>query len=96
MTPESFWIVALLVIVIALALPAVMLGFSRMPKMDERDSDFAQRDQPLLGWPPTPEDREQAKRLGRVLIMWGVVFVLLLLALLLSVGYIQFPRSMSQ
>jgi sterol desaturase/sphingolipid hydroxylase (fatty acid hydroxylase superfamily) len=89
---DTVVVFALLAVVMALALPVVMIGFSRLPRMDREGDDFGAKDEPLLGWPPKAEDHAQAKRLMRVLLMWLVAFVLLLFALLISLGYIELPR----
>ena len=88
---DTVVVFVLLGAVMALALPVVMIGFSRLPRMDREGDDFGVTDEPLLGWPPSAEDHAQVKRLMRVLLMWLVVFGLLVLALLISLGYINLP-----
>lgn len=89
---DTVVVFGLFALVMALALPVVFIGFSRLPRMDQDGNDFGVKDDPLLGWPPKAEDHAQARRLMRVLLMWLVAFVLLLLALLISLGYIELPR----
>lgn len=89
---DTVVVFVLLGAVMALALPVVMIGFSRLPRMDREGDDFGVKDEPLLGWPPNAEDHAQVKRLTRVLLMWLFAFVLLLLALLISLGYVGLPQ----
>lgn len=88
---DTVVVFGLLGLVMALALPVVFIGFSRLRRMDQDGDDFGVKDDPLLGWPPKAEDHAQARRLTRVLLMWFVTFVLLLVALLISLGYIDVP-----
>jgi len=85
---DTALVIVLLVAALGLGLPVVMVGFSRLPRMDQDGDDFGVQDEPSLQWPPTEESRAQAKRLGWVLAAWAGVFVLLLFALLISLGLV--------
>jgi hypothetical protein len=51
--------------------------------MDREGDDLGLQDDPLLQWPPTPEEHAQLRRITRLLIVMAVVFVMLLIALYL-------------
>jgi hypothetical protein len=82
---QSLTVTLLLAVAFGLGVPLVLFGLRLPPRMDARDDDPDADVQPLVGWPPTAEDRAHMKRLGWVLAALAATFVLLLAALLLTV-----------
>jgi hypothetical protein len=79
-------VMLILAVAFGVAFPLVLFGF-RLPRMDSREGDPDFDGQPILGWPPTPGDRAELRRLGWVLLALGLVFALLLAALLLALRF---------
>jgi len=83
MTP-FLTVMMLLAVALGLSVPLVLFGLHFPPRMDVRDDDPEADSPPLVGWPPTAEDRSHMKRLAWVLLALAATFALLLLALWLT------------
>ena len=76
-------VMLLLAVAFGAAFPLVLFGL-RLPRMDANEGDPDLDHRPILGWPPTAEDRAHMKRLGWVLCALAAVLLLLLAALWLT------------
>jgi hypothetical protein len=77
-------VVLILCAALALLLPPLMIGFSRLPRLDNHGDDFGETGKPKPNWPPTADDRVRMKGLQRLLVIWAAAFVLFVIALMLS------------